>query len=377
MKFLPIFNLIVLFCISTSAKSDQQTALPLENIQLPPGFSISVWAEVPDARAMALGDDGTVFVGSKSAGNVYAITEKSGKRQVRVIADRLKMPTGIAFHEGALYIAAVDKILRIDNIENTLDKPAAPHIINADYPSETIHAQRYIAAGPDGWLYVSIGSPCNVCEADPTEFAIISRIRPDGSEREVFAQGVRNSLGFDWHPVTGDIWFTNNNRDWMGEDLPPHEMNHAPRPGLHFGFPYCHGSTLLDPKFGAKRGCNKSTPPAAELDPHVTPMGMRFYTGSLFPERYRNQIIMAEHGSWNRRVKVGHRLLFVQLEADQVVSKEVFAEGWLIAEQNQAWGSPVDVLVMPDGALLVSDDTTGAIYRISYDETAIGQDEDN
>lgn len=365
MKFLPLFSLVLLYTFISSANA-RELALPLDKIQLPPGFSISVWANVPDARAMALGDKGTVFVGSKSAGNVYAVTGNGGKRQVRIIADKLKMPTGVAFREGALYVAAVNRILRFDDIENTLDRPVPPHIITTDYPNETHHGGRFIAFGPDGWLYVPVGAPCNVCEADPDRYALISRIQPDGTNYQVFAAGVRNTVGFDWHPDTQELWFTDNSRDWMGDNLPPDELNHAPEQGMHFGFPFCHGQEVSDPKYGAKRDCNKSVPPAVELDPHVAPLGMRFYTGNMFPSEHHGQIFIAEHGSWNRSKKIGYRLEQVRLEADRVIEKKIFAEGWL--QNEEAWGRPVDVLVMPDGALLISDDLAGVIYRVSYSQ---------
>ncbi len=365
MKFLPLFSLVLLYTFISPANA-REPALPLDKIQLPPGFSISVWANVPDARAMALGDKGTVFVSSKSAGNVYAVTENGGKRQVRIIADKLKMPTGVAFREGALYVAAVNRILRFDDIENTLDRPVPPHIITTDYPNETHHGGRFIAFGPDGWLYVPVGAPCNVCEADPDRYALISRIQPDGTNYQVFAAGVRNTVGFDWHPDTQELWFTDNSRDWMGDNLPPDELNHAPEQGMHFGFPFCHGQEVSDPKYGAKRDCNKSVPPAVELDPHVAPLGMRFYTGNMFPSEHHGQIFIAEHGSWNRSKKIGYRLEQVRLEADRVIEKKIFAEGWL--QNEEAWGRPVDVLVMPDGALLISDDLAGVIYRVSYSQ---------
>lgn len=365
MKFLS-FIFLVSLCAVTSQINAQVPELPLDKIKLPPGFSISVWANVPDARTMTLGDKGTVFVGSKSAGNVYAITENAGKRQIRIIASKLKMPNGVAFHDGALYVSSVNRILRFDNIENTLDQPLPPRIITADYPKETYHGWRFIAFGPDGWLYVPVGSSCNVCETDLEHYALISRIRPDGSNYEVFAKGVRNTEGFDWHPVTKALWFTDISREWMGDNLPPDELNHASNQGLDFGFPYCHGKEVSDPKLGAKRDCNKFIPPAVELDPHVAPMGMRFYTGTMFPAEYHNGIFIAEHGSWNRSTKIGYRLEWVQLEVNEVARKEIFAEGWL--QENEAWGRPVDVLVMPDGALLASDDVAGVVYRISYDQ---------
>jgi len=342
----------------------QHRTLPLDKIKLPPGFSIEVWAEVPNARELALGKSGTVFAGSASDGNVYAITETEGRRQVRTIASRLNLPIGVAYKDGALYVSAINQILRFDDIEEKLDQPVKPVIISDSFPAEKHHGGKFIAFGPDGLLYVPVGAPCNICEPDPDKFALISRMKPDGSNHEVYAQGVRNTVGFDWHPETKELWFTDNGRDWMGDNIPPDELNRAPRKGMHFGYPYCHAGDILDPKYGAKRDCSKLTPPVAKFEPHVAPLGMRFYTGKMFPAEYRNNIFVAEHGSWNRRNKIGYRLRHVQIKNSKVVKQEVFAEGWL--EQENAWGRPVDVLVMPDGALLVSDDYAGVIYRISY-----------
>ncbi|MXS84669.1 sorbosone dehydrogenase family protein [Nitrosomonas sp. HPC101] len=365
MKFLS-FIFSISLCAITSQINAQKLDLTLDKIELPPGFSINVWAHVPDAHAMTLGDKGTVFVGSKTAGSVYAITENDGERQVRTIASKLKMPTGVAFHNGALYVSSVNKILRFDSIENTLDHPAPPRIITADYPKETYHGWRYIAFGPDDWLYISVGSPCNICENNLDRFALISRIKPDGTNYEVFARGVRNTEGFDWHPATKELWFTDISREWMGDNLPPDELNHASKKGMHFGFPYCHGQEVADPKLGAKHDCNKFIPPVVELDPHVTPKGMRFYTGSMFPSEYRGNIFIAEHGSRNRSTKTGYRIERIQLEANKMMKKEIFAEGWL--QDNEAWGRPVDILITMDGAMLVSDDMAGVIYRISYNQ---------
>lgn len=351
-------------CVLPVAAQDQARPLPLDKIKLPAGFSIELWAEVPNARGLALGKKGTVFAGSTSAGKVYAVTEADGTRKVTIIASGLDLPLGVAFRDGALYASAVDRILRFDDIEENLDKPAKPTVITDNFPNEKHHGGRFIAFGPDNLLYVAVGAPCNACEPDPAHFALISRIKPDGSGYEVFANGVRNTVGFDWHPGTKDLWFTDNGRDWLGDNLPPDELNRAPAKGMHFGYPYCYGSDIPDPKYGAKRDCNKLTPPAANFEPHVAALGMRFYTGKMFPPEYRNNIFVAEHGSWNRRNKIGYRLRVVKLKNNKVVKQEVFAEGWL--EKENAWGRPVDVLVMPDGALLVSDDFAGAIYRISY-----------
>ncbi len=356
------FITVCLFFFALPA-SAQDRALPLEKIKLPPGFVIELWAEVPNARGLALGKNGTVFSGSSSEGKVYAITESAGKREVKTLAVGFTSPIGVAFKDGALYVSAINRILRFDDIENRLNEPGKPAVVTDIYPSEKHHGGKFIAFGPDGLLYVAVGAPCNICEP-PEPFASITRIKPDGTDFEIYAQGIRNTVGFDWHPETKELWFTDNGRDWMGDNQPPDELNRAPRKGMHFGYPYCHGGDIPDPKFGAKRDCSRTTPPEAKFEPHVAALGMRFYTGKMFPKEYQNNIFVAEHGSWNRRNKIGYRIKLVQLKNSKVIKQEVFAEGWL--EQENAWGRPVDVLVMPDGALLVSDDYAGAIYRISY-----------
>jgi glucose/arabinose dehydrogenase len=356
------FITVCLFFFALPA-SAQDRALPLEKIKLPPGFVIELWAEVPNARKLALGKNGIVFAGSSSEGKVYAITESAGKREVRTLAVGLTSPIGVAFKNGTLYVSAINRILSFDDIENRLNEPGKPAVVTDIYPSEKHHGGKFIAFGPDGLLYVAVGAPCNICEP-PEPFASITRIKPDGTDFEIYAQGIRNTVGFDWHPETKELWFTDNGRDWMGDNQPPDELDRAPRKGMHFGYPYCHGGDIPDPKFGAKRDCSRTRPPEAKFEPHVAALGMRFYTGKMFPKEYQNNIFVAEHGSWNRRNKIGYRIKLVQLKNSKVIKQEVFAEGWL--EQENAWGRPVDVLVMPDGALLVSDDYAGAIYRISY-----------
>lgn len=342
--------------------------LPLETITLPPGFSISIYASnVPNARSMTLSPNGTLFVGTRTAGTVYAVLDRdrdSTADEVIVIAKGLNMPNGVAFHDGALYVAEVSRILRYDRIEASLYNPPAPVVLNRGFPTDRHHGWKFIRFGPDGKLYVPVGAPCNVCNPTDERYAAIWRMEPDGTGLELFARGVRNTVGFDWHPTTEKLWFTDNGRDWMGDDQPPDELNRAPRPGLHFGFPYCHGTNVPDPLYGAKRRCEEFTPPAVELGPHVASLGMRFYTGAMFPKSYRGQIFIAEHGSWNRSTPIGYRITLVRLRGNRAVSYDVFADGWL--RGGRAWGRPVDVLVMPDGALLVSDDHAGAIYRISY-----------
>src|SRR5438552_1609487 len=339
--------------------------LPLERIKLPPGFEISVFADgVPEARSLALGKGDVLFLGTH-ADRVYAVRYREAKTvQVITLASGLKIPNGVALKDGALYVAEVNRILRFDDVEARLDARPKPVVVTDRYPRETHHGWKFIRFGPDGRLYVPVGAPCNICDPDPARYALISRIQPDGSAYEVFARGVRNSVGFDWDPRTRELWFTDNGRDMLGDELPSDELNHAPKPEMHFGYPYCHQGDTADPEFGRKRPCSEFAPPAAKLGAHVASLGMRFYTGNQFPAEYRNNIFIAEHGSWNRSKKIGYRVARVVVEGGRVLQHEVFAEGWLQGES--AWGRPVDVEVMPDGSLLVSDDHAGVIYRIAY-----------
>ncbi len=360
---------MVQIIVTVGGLASAQTALPLNTIKLPAGFSIDLYAaNVPNARSMVLGSQGTLFVSTRRAGNVYALVDRDQDQvadETFVLARGLFFPNGIAFHDGALYVAEINRILRYDQIETRLDNPPEPVVVTDRLPSDRHHGWKFIRFGPDGWLYVPVGAPCNVCERRDPRYGSILRMRSDGTAPVVFAHGVRNSVGFDWHPVTHELWFTDNGRDQLGDDVPPDELNHAPRAGLHFGFPYCHGGDIPDPEFGVKRSCKTFTPPAQRLGPHVAALGMRFYNGKMFPLAYRNQIFIAEHGSWNRSQPIGYRVALVRLENNRAIAYEVFAEGWLQGEER--WGRPADVQVMPDGALLVSDDHTGAIYRIRYE----------
>lgn len=319
---------------------------------------------------MALGDKGTLFVGTRDQGKVYAVVPgKGGKGSpgVITIASGLNMPNGVAYRNGSLYVAEINRVLRFDNIESTLKNPPRPVVVNDSFPSETSHGWKFIRFAPDGRLYVPVGAPCNICEQQDQRFATIMRMNSDGKDLQVFARGVRNSVGFDWHPRSGELWFTDNGRDRMGDNTPPDELNRAPRPGLHFGFPYWHGRSIPDPEYGKGHGKNEFTLPEMELGPHVAALGMRFYTGNMFPVQYRDQVFIAEHGSWNRSEPLGYRITLVRLKGGRAVSYEVFAEGWL--QKGTAWGRPVDLQVMPDGTLLVSDDKAGAVYRIRYRKT--------
>ncbi len=365
---IPVIVLLLALVILNTPQGDGQD-LPVDLIELPPGFEIQVYAaDLPGARSLAQSPGGTLFVGTRSEGRVYAIRDENGNDradpgEIFVIAQGLEMPNGVAFRNGSLYVAEVSRVLRYDRIESRLENPPDPVVVKDDLPKERGHGWKFIAFGPDGKLYVPIGAPCNVCDpGDP--YASITRMDPDGSNFEIFARGVRNSVGFDWHPKTGDLWFTDNGRDMLGDDLPPDELNRAGQAGQHFGFPYCHGGSIPDPSFGRVRGCDDFVPPAMRLGPHVAALGMRFSSGSAFPPEYQGQIFIAEHGSWNRADPIGYRVTLVRLENGTAAGYEIFAEGWL--QGREAWGRPVDILVMPDGALLVSDDSAGAIYRITY-----------
>ena len=345
-------------------------ALPLEKLRLPTGFRVELVTDaVPNARQMALGRsaDGKsmIYVGSRSAGKVYAFQIEGGRAgPVRTVASGLEMPSGVAWRDGNLYVAAVSKILRFDGIDDRLAQPPAPVVVTDKLPGERHHGWKFIAFGPDGALYVPVGAPCNVCE--PSErHAVIQRMKPDGSGLETVARGVRNSVGFDWSPVDRTLWFTENGRDMLGDDLPADELNRVTQAGQHFGFPYCHQGNTADPEYGARRPCSEFVAPAAMLGAHVAAIGMRFYTGMQFPEAYRGNVFIAEHGSWNRSSKVGYRIVRVTVDAQGRAGRpETFVDGWLQGES--AWGRPADVLVLPDGSLLVSDDLAGAIYRIRF-----------
>jgi glucose/arabinose dehydrogenase len=352
-----------------SENPDLKTYPKLAQIELPEGFQIRMYApNIPGARSLQIAPGGTLFVGSRGQGKVYAVVDSDNDKradEVKVIAEGLNSPNGVAFHDGDLYVAEISKIWRYPDIEANLDDPPEPELVSDAFPSEEHHGWKFIKFGPDGKLYVPVGAPCNICEPDTDKFANIQRMNPDGSELEVFARGIRNTVGFDWHPETGELWFTDNGRDMLGDTRPPDELNHAPEQGLHFGYPYCHGVDIQDPEFGQGVDCSQYVAPAQNLVAHAAALGMQFYDGEMFPEEYKNQIFIAEHGSWNRSEKVGYRVSLVRLdEQGNAVSYGPFATGWL--QGQSAWGRPVDVEIMKDGSLLVSDDHAGAIYRIIY-----------
>ena len=363
-------------CQSRGQKTDVDYDARLAKINLPEGFKISMYAtNIIDARSLARTDDGkTVFVGNRRRKNVYALTDTDGDMvadKVDTIATGLNMPNGVYFKDGDLFVAEVSKIHRFPDIMNNLAAPKS-EVIFDEYPTDGHHGWKFISFGPDGKLYVPVGAPCNVCDKSEENevYASITRMNPDGSDMEVYVKGVRNSVGFAWHPVTGEMWFTDNGRDLLGDDVPACELNHVSAEGEHFGFPYWHQGDIADPDFGEGRSQNDYKKPAYKFEPHSAPLGLRFYGGDMFPAKYKNNLLVAQHGSWNRSPDAGHigyQLRFVQVEGDKVVKSEIFADGWLDKETNKGWGKPVDIMEMPDGSVLVSDDVNHCIYRISYE----------
>ena len=376
------FIIVFFFCCTSSTDSNSEDisekevdrkkdkpSLPLSGIRLPEGFKIEIYAEnIPDARSLALSPSGILFVGNRREDKVYALQDTDGDHKIDkqyILAKGLKMPCGVAFRKGDLYVAEVNRILKFEQIEAHLEDLPKPIVINDHFPNDKWHGWKFIAFGPDDKLYVPVGAPCNICERKNKMYSTIMRLDPDGSNLEIFAKGIRNSVGFDWHPNTKTLWFTDNGRDYLGDNLPSDELNHAPIIGMHFGFPYCHQGDISDPEFGKKHTCEEFEPPVKKLGAHVAALGMRFYTGKQFPSEYYMQIFIAQHGSWNRSSKVGYRIMVIKLEGNNVIEYKVFAEGWLINEE--AWGRPVDLLWLPDGSMLVSDDYANVIYRISYE----------
>lgn len=384
------FSLMIIFAASCKEKTEKTTEqevleqydeplseLPIDKLKLPEGFKIEVYADSIDgARSMAMGANGTLFVGTRNENIVYAIQDrdKDFKADRTIVLDTtLEVPNGIAYKDGNLYVAEVGRLLRYDNIESELDSISEPKVIYDDYPDEFHHGWKYIAFGPDDKLYVPVGAPCNICDSTVVDerYSTITRMDADGSNREIYAKGVRNSVGFTWHPETKEMWFTDNGRDMLGDDIPPCELNRITEIGQHFGYPYCHGGTVKDPEFGNQRPCSDFVNPVQALGAHVAPLGVKFYTGTMFPEKFKDYAFIAEHGSWNRSKKVGYRISMVKLENNNAVSYETFLDGWLDEESQERFGRPVDILFLEDGSMLISDDFGDAIYRVTYDKTGI------
>lgn len=366
MKNIFTASLLSALLISCNSNTESQSS----SINLPAGFKIEVYASnIQNARSMVLSSTGVLYVGTRSEGNVYALVDKDQDfkvDKVYTIASGLDMPNGIDIKDGDLFVAEVSRVIKFDNIDDNYKTNPTYTIVKDDFPTDKHHGWKFIKFGPDGKLYVPVGAPCNICLRDDDErYASITRMNSDGSEFEVFAHGIRNTVGFDWHPGTSELWFSDNGRDMLGENIPPDELNHAPSQGLHFGYPFLHGNNILDPEFGAQGDTSLYTKPVQELGPHVATLGIEFYTGQMFPSEYQNQIFIAEHGSWNRSQKIGYRISLVRLENNNSVSYETFADGWLNGDTVS--GRPVDIELMSDGSMLVSDDYANCIYRITYE----------
>lgn len=358
-----LFRINAFACFSLILFSTSIKAFDIPDIKLPDGFHISVLtSETPGARSMALGNN-TLFVSTRREGKIYAVTNYLDQPKVTVIVDNLYMPNGIAFKNGDLYVAEIHRLLKFENIESNIDD-AKYTIISDEFPTDQHHGWRYITFGPDEKLYIPIGSPCNYC--DEPDYGVITRINKDGSNKTIVARGMRNTVGITFHPETDELWFTDNGRDMLGDDIPPGELNRVSYNGQHFGFPFCHGKNIKDPILGNLGSCEESTGPVQELDAHVAPLGLKFYTGSQFPNEYKNQIFIPEHGSWNRTKKSGYRITVVKLDGNNAISYETFADGWMKDETTM--GRPVDIAITNDGSMLVSDDHNGVIYRITYNE---------
>jgi len=389
-KFLIVLTVFSTLIVSLSVGSAQEKAVVvgrdpieganpadyLDKIKLPAGFQIELFAsDIPGARSMARGDNGTIFVGTRGKrgdpdrkGPVYAVIDKDADLkadQVTVLVDDLVMPNGVAFRNGSLYVAEPNRVLRYDDIEASLPVLPKPVILNDSYPSDQHHGWKYINFGPDGRLYLPVGAPCNICESSE-DYAVITSIKADGSDKQTVAKGIRNTVGFDWHPKTKELWFTDNGRDLWGEDRPPEELNRVTKAGQHFGYPYRYGKDFVDEEFKAPD--IEFIPATLELPAHTAPLGMKFYTGDMFPSSYKNQILIPHHGSWNRSDPDGYYISLVRLEDGKPQPHEIFASGWL--QDGRSWGRPVDILQLPDGSILVSDDEADCIYRISYNSTA-------
>jgi len=370
MKVTALILFVLVFIGGCNPFLKQVKDIPINRIEMPDGFEISIFAEnVLDARSMTKGEQGTIFIGSRDEGNLYALYDNNNDQRADttiIIASNLNTPNGVAFYQGDLYVAEPTQILKYKDIENHLTDNPTYEVIYDEFPDQDGHEWKYISIGPDGKLYVPVGAPCNICNREDEIYATITRMDTDGENFEIFAHGIRNSVGFDWHPVTGELWFTDNGRDWLGNNRPPDELNKATEKELHFGYPYCHGETIQDPEYGEDKDCGDFVQPQMNLSPHAAALGMLFYTGNMFPQQYQNKVLIAEHGSWNRTTPIGYRITQVGIENNQATNYEVFADGWL--DEIRAWGRPVDLLQLDDGSLLVSDDFANIIYRVSYND---------
>lgn len=363
-----VFGLLIFYSVLSFA-ADQTHQQVLAQLQLPIGFKISIFADdVPNARSLALGDNGVIYVGTRQQGSVYAVqdTNQDGKVDKQfVIAKNLYMPNGLAYKDGDLYVAEVNKISRYRQIGDHLAKPPKPEVVYDKFPSDKHHGWKYLRFGPDGKLYTAVGAPCNICLSEKEIYTSLVRINPDGSDFEILANGIRNSVGFDWQPGSNALFFTENGRDYLGDDLPPDELNLWREKGQHFGYPYCHAGNIPDPELAADKTCQQFEAPTWRFKAHMAPLGMRFYTGNQFPERFKNQLLVAQHGSWNRSKPHGYRIAWVTFKQGKPVKEQAFIRGWLTSD-DKVLGRPTDILQMPDGSLLITDDKLGVIYKVEY-----------
>jgi len=362
---------VLLLSLLGGINNAQAKSLPLGKLNLPDGFVIEKYAEVKNARQMTHGGDGVIYVGTRKEGDVYAVvdSDSDGKADaVHLIDKGLNMPSGLTYKDGDLYVGAVSEILVYKNIDSRLKNPPKPVVLTDQLPDKRHHGWKYLGFGPDGKLYIPVGAPCNICLSANPQFAAILRMDVTKPEQlEIYASGIRNTVGFDWHPATGELWFTDNGRDMMGDDLPPGELNKISMQGQHFGYPFFHAGDIADPEFGEGKKHGDYVYPELNLDPHVAALGMKFYLGKMFPKKYQHQVFMAEHGSWNRSKKAGHtghRITVARKNDNGELIYETLVDGWL--QNNKAWGRPVDVLELDDGSMLISDDKAGVIYRLSY-----------
>lgn len=366
-KLLTVLFVVIVRPVFAEQSEHQEV---LKQLHLPEGFSISIFADnVPNARSLALGANGVVFVGSRQEGKVYALKDENRDgvaEQRHIIASDLYMPNGVAYKDGSLYVAEVNRIIRYDNILSQLSDPPKPKVVFDALPSDRHHGWKYLRFGPDNKLYTAVGAPCNICKPDKDIYASLVRLNSDGSDFEIIAHGIRNSVGFDWQPGTDALFFTENGRDNLGEDIPPEELNQWSVVGDHFGYPFCHGGDIPDPEFGNERKCADFKSPVWKFGAHEAALGMRFYQGKQFPDEYKNQLLVAQHGSWNRTEPQGYRVVWVKFKNNKPVSEELFVSGWLPPKEGKPLGRPVDILELSDGSILISDDTLGVVYRVSY-----------